>query len=261
MCVGYFLVLLDVTIVNVGLPRIGSGLRAGVSDLQWVVDGYALALAALMLAGGAVGDLRGHKRIVMSGLVVFGAGSLACGLAPTVAVLVAARAVQGLGAAMLLPGTLATISHAFPQGPEQTRAIGVWAGIGSLALPAGPLVGGPLISGLGWRAIFLVNVPIVVASFCAAAWIVRESVDPQARSLDVCGAMLGMLFLLAVTFAFIDGGRQGAGSAPVLTAAAAAALLAILFVAVERRRGPKAMLPLPCFAVPRSPWPTAARER
>src|SRR5947199_3083666 len=105
MCAGYFLVLLDVTIVNVALPRIGTGIHAGVSGLQWVVDAYALALASLMLAGGAIGDLRGHKRIVLAGLVVFGVGSLACGLAPTVAVLLGARVLQGVGAAMLLPGT------------------------------------------------------------------------------------------------------------------------------------------------------------
>src|SRR5947209_11575317 len=113
MCVGYFLVLLDVTIVNVALPRIGSGLHANVSGLQWVVDGYALALASLMLAGGTVGDLRGHKRIVLCGLFVFGLGSIGCGLAPDVGVLVGARVVQGLGAAMLLAGTLAIMGHQF----------------------------------------------------------------------------------------------------------------------------------------------------
>src|SRR5579859_1362677 len=164
MCVGYFLVLLDVTVVNVGLPRIGQGLHAQVSGLQWVVDGYALALASLMLAGGTVGDLRGHKRIVVFGLVIFGVASLGCGLAPTVALLVGARVLQGIGAALLLSGTLAIISHAFPEGSEQARAIGVWAAIGSLALPAGPLLGGALISAFGWRAIFLVNVPIVAIS-------------------------------------------------------------------------------------------------
>src|SRR4051794_6624641 len=142
MCVGYFLVLLDVTIVNVALPNIGAGIGASVSGLQWVVDGYALALASLMLAGGTIGDLHGHKRVVLTGLVVFGAGSLACGIAPSVGVLVAARVAQGVGAALLLPGTLAIITHAFPDAGEQARAIGVWAGIGSLALPAGPLLGG-----------------------------------------------------------------------------------------------------------------------
>ncbi len=254
VCVGYFLVLLDVTIVNVALPKIGSALHASLSGLQWVVDGYALALAALMLAGGAIGDLRGHKRIVLSGLIVFGAGSLGCGLAPTVAVLVAARVVQGIGAAMLLPGTLAIISHAFPERHQQARAIGLWAGVGSLALPAGPLLGGLLIAGIGWRAIFLINVPIVLGAFLAARSVVRESTDPQARRLDTVGVLLGILALLAVTFAFIQGGRSGAGSAPVIVAGLAAVVLAGLFVWAERRRADDAMLPLallrrPAFTV------------
>jgi len=122
MCVGYFLVLLDVTIVNVALPQIGAGLGASVSGLQWVVDGYALALAALLLAGGTIGDLRGHKPIVLTGLTVFGIASAACGLAPSTEVLIASRVVQGIGAALLLPGTLAIISRAFPERGEQARA-------------------------------------------------------------------------------------------------------------------------------------------
>ena len=149
MCAGYFLVLLDVTIVNVALPSIGSGLGADVSDLQWVVDGYAIALASLMLVGGAVGDLHGHRRIVLVGLGVFGVASLACGAAPSAGLLVGARVLQGVGAALLLPGTLAIISHAFPEPGEQAKAIGIWAGIGSLALPAGPLLGGALADAFG----------------------------------------------------------------------------------------------------------------
>ena len=209
MCVGYFLVLLDVTIVNVALPKIGSGVGTSVRGLQWVADGYPLALASLMLAGGTVGDLYGHKRIVLSGLVVFGTGSLGCALAPGAAVLVATRVVQGIGAALLLPGTLAIISHAYPDGPAQAKAIGIWAGIGSLALPAGPLLGGALIDAFGWRAIFAVNVPIVAGSLLAAVAIVRESSEPQGRSLDVRGVALAVLTLLAITFAFIDAGRSG----------------------------------------------------
>lgn len=247
MCVGYFLVLLDVTIVNVALPRIGSGLHASVSGLQWIVDGYALALASLMLAGGTVGDLRGHKRIVLSGLAVFGAGSLACGLAPSTAMLVASRVVQGAGAALLLPGTLAIISHAFPQGREQARAIGVWAGIGSLALPAGPLLGGVLIAGLGWRSIFLINVPIVLVSFLAAQWIVQDSADSQARRLDARGVIVGMAFLLAVTFAFIQAGHSGTGSTAVIAAACAATVALGTFLVAERARGAAAMVPLELF--------------
>jgi DHA2 family methylenomycin A resistance protein-like MFS transporter len=251
MCVGYFLVLLDVTIVNVALPQIGRGLGASVSGLQWVVDGYALALATLMLAGGTIGDLRGHKRVVLTGLVVFGAGSLACGIAPGVGVLVAARVVQGVGAALLLPGTLAIISHAFPDGPAQARAIGVWAGIGSLALPAGPLLGGMLIGAFGWRAIFLVNVPIVVVALVAAARVVRESTGDGSRRLDGAGVGLGIVVLAAITFACIEAGRAGVASVPVLVAAVVAVAALVAFIRVERARGAAAMLPLALFRRPR----------
>ncbi|MGW3100125.1 MFS transporter [Streptomyces sp. NPDC001102] len=212
MCVGYFLVLLDVTIVNVALPEIGSRLGTDVGGLQWVVDGYALALAALMLTSGTAGDLYGHRRVVLGGLVVFGAGSLACGLAPGVPVLVAARVVQGIGAALLLPGTLAIISRAFPDDAARARAIGVWAGIGSLALPAGPLLGGALVDVVGWRSIFLLNVPIVAVALVWAAAVVQESRGERARRLDVPGVLLGGLLLLATTYAFIEGGRAGAGA-------------------------------------------------
>jgi len=250
MCVGYFLVLLDVTIVNVALPSIASGLGASVSGLQWVVDGYALALASLMLAGGTVGDLHGHKRVVLCGLVVFGVASLGCALAPNVAVLVSARVFQGVGAALLLPGTLAIITHAFGEGREQAKAIGIWAGIGSLALPAGPLLGGALIAGFGWRAIFLINVPIVVLAVVAAAILVRESTDRQGRSLDVVGVVFGVLALAAITFAFIGAGHSDARSAGVIGATAAAVLLLAGFVVVERSRGEDAMLPLALFRRP-----------
>ncbi|WP_239014991.1 MFS transporter [Streptomyces sp. CdTB01] len=244
MCVGYFLVLLDVTIVNVALPEIGSRLGTDVGGLQWVVDGYALALAALMLTSGTAGDLYGHRRVVLCGLVVFGAGSLACGLAPGVPVLVAARVVQGIGAALLLSGTLAIISRAFPDDAARARAIGVWAGIGSLALPAGPLLGGALVDVVGWRSIFLLNVPIVAVALVWAAAVVQESREERARRLDVPGVLLGGLLLLATTYAFIEGGRAGAG-APQVLLAAAAALLAVPALAVpELRRGDDAMLPV-----------------
>ncbi len=125
MCVGYFLVLLDVTALNVAVPTIGAGLGVGVTGLQWVVNGYALALAALLLVGGALGDANGHRRVVLAGLALFGAASAGCGLAPTVGVLVAARVLQGVGAALLLPGTLAIITRTFPEPAAQARAIGV----------------------------------------------------------------------------------------------------------------------------------------
>src|SRR5918911_289076 len=133
MCAGYFLVLLDVTIVNVALPSIRSALDASVATLSWVVDAYALALASLMLTAGTVGDLHGHRRIVLAGFALFGAASLGCGLAPSAGVLVAFRALQGVGAALMLPGTLAVIADAFPEEQERARALGIWAAVGSAA--------------------------------------------------------------------------------------------------------------------------------
>lgn len=247
MCVGYFLVLLDVTIVNVALPRIGGGLDASVSGLQWVVDGYALALASLMLVGGTVGDRHGHKRVVLIGLAVFGVASAGCGLAPSIGVLTGARAAQGVGAALLLPGTLAIISNAFPERRAQARAIGIWAGIGSLALPAGPLLGGGLIAGFGWRAVFWVNVPIVIAAFVATLATVRESRERHARPVDVYGVLLGIVLLCTVTFAFISAGHGGVASPAVITAAALAVAAAAAFVWAEAARGEHAMLPLGLF--------------
>jgi DHA2 family methylenomycin A resistance protein-like MFS transporter len=252
MCVGYFLVLLDVTIVNVALPTIASGIGAGVSDLQWVVDGYAIALAGLMLAGGTAGDLYGHKRVVMSGLAVFGLGSLACALAPDPSLLVVARVVQGIGAAMVLPGTLAIVTRAFPDGRERARAIGIWAGIGSAALPAGPLVGGALVDLLGWRSVFFLNLPIVLAAAVVAVRVVPETRRAPDRRLDLPGTVLGAVLLGVVTFAFIEAGRTGM-NATVLLAAGAAAVLLGAFIVVERSRDdpvvPLALFRRPVFSV------------
>jgi DHA2 family methylenomycin A resistance protein-like MFS transporter len=207
-----------------------------------------------MLPAGTLGDRHGHRLLVLAGLAAFGAGSLACGLAPGAGALIAARAVQGLGAALLLPGTLALIAGAYPQQRAQARAIGIWAGVGSLALPAGPLVGGVLIDSLGWRWIFLINVPIVLAAAAATLRVVPESRGERAGVLDVPGALLGVLLLLAWTFTFIQGGRSGAGSPAVLAALGVAVAALAAFLTVERRRGREAMFPLdlarrPAFAL------------
>lgn len=242
MCVGYFLVLLDVTIVNVALPQIGLGTGAGVAGLQWVVDGYAVALASLLLAGGAVGDVHGHRRVVFTGLVVFGTGSLGCALAPGVGVLVSARVVQGVGAALLLPGSLAIIAGTFPDRHDQARAIGIWAAVGSAALPAGPLLGGLLVQTVGWRGVFFINVPIVVVAVVVAARVVREDREQPDRRIDWRGVSLGGLFLVAVTFAAIQAGHAGFDPTVVVTVVASVVLL-LAFVAAERSaRDP--MLPL-----------------
>ena len=248
MCVGYFLVLLDVTVVNVALPGIGAGLGVGVTGLQWVVDGYAVALAGLLLAGGTIGDRRGHRSVVLTGLALFAVASLCCGIAPGIVPLVAARVAQGAGAALLLPGTLAIISHTFPGSAEQARAIGVWAAVGALALPAGPLVGGALVEYVGWRAVFLVNVPVCAAAGALTLRVVPESHAERPRPLDRLGLVLGTLTLFAVTTGVIELGRRGWSPSAVAALGASVVLLAG-FVRVESTAA-EPMLPLRLFRRP-----------
>ena len=240
MCVGMFLVLLDVTIVNVALPRLRADLGAGVSDLQWIVDGYSIVLAALMLPCGDLGDRLGHKRAVLAGLAAFAIGSLGAGLAPGPQPLIGARVVQGIGAALLLPGTLAVVSRAYEDPAERARAIGIWAAISALALPAGIIAGGALVEGPGWRWAFLVNLPVIALALPAATVVVRETREPTGRAPDGAGTILAVALLGTLTYALI--------AAEPLAAVAAAVLLAA-FVAVERRR-PDPMLPLHLFRRP-----------
>ncbi|ACU71426.1 major facilitator superfamily MFS_1 [Catenulispora acidiphila DSM 44928] len=170
LCGGYFLVLLDVTIVNVALPQIGTGLHAGASGLAWVVDAYTVPLAALLLACGAIGDLLGHRRVVVAGFAGFGAASVVCALAPGLGWLIAGRAAQGVCAALMLPGTLALLADTAPDEAARARAVGLWAAVGGAALPAGPLVGGLLVETGQWRAVFWVNVPVIVVALAAVLW-------------------------------------------------------------------------------------------
>jgi MFS transporter, DHA2 family, methylenomycin A resistance protein len=164
LCVGIFLIQLDVTVVNVALPAVRLDLHTGLAGQQWVVDSYMLALAGLLLLCGMLGDRIGHRRVVLAGLSVFGLASLACGAAPSIGLLVAARAVQGVGAALLLPGTLALITSLYSDAAARARAMGLWAGAGALALPSGPLLGGALVNAFGWRAVFLVNLPVIAVA-------------------------------------------------------------------------------------------------
>jgi len=234
MCAGYFLVLLDVTIVNVALPRLGDDLGTSVAGLQWVVDGYAVPFAALLLASGVVGDRLGHRRIVLAGLSVFGIASVACAVAPAPGFLIGSRVAQGVGAALLLPGTLAVIVEAYPARQPQARAIGVWAGIGSLALPAGPLLGGVLVQAVGWRAIFAVNLPIILVAWIVAHRVVPASVTRSTARLDRAGTVLGAVTLAGMTLAVIEAGHVGARPLTLLAAVVAGAAL-VGFVGVERR--------------------------
>lgn len=248
MCVGMFLVLLDVSVVNVAVPSIASGLSTDTGGVQWVVDAYTVVLAALLLSGGVLGDRIGHRRAVLAGLAVFGAASLGCALAPDVAVLVGARAAQGVGAALLLPCSVAVITEAYPGRSEQARALGIWAGVSSLALPAGPLLGGALVDLFGWQSIFWINPPVVLAVGVAVRAAVPAGHADRARRLDPAGAVLAAGTLAAAAYAVIAAGRGGPWPVPV--AAAAVALAAgVAFVAVERRV-PAPTLPLTALRVP-----------
>ncbi|WP_410636171.1 MFS transporter [Amycolatopsis sp. cmx-4-83] len=233
LCAGMFLVQLDVTVVNVALPTLGTGLHADLAAQQWVVDGYTVVLAAFLLTGGALGDVVGHRRIVLTGFGLFGVASAACGLAATAPELVAARAGQGLGAALLLPGTLAVITNAHPGRAERARALGVWAGVSALALAAGPVLGGAVVTAGGWRPVFWLNVPIVVAA-AFATWRLVPRGERAPGRLDPAGAATAAPALGAGVYAVIGGSAVAAVVAAVALAA---------FVAVERR-SPDPMLPL-----------------
>ena len=214
LCVGIFLVQLDVTVVNVALPSIRTGLDTSLTGQQWVVAGYMITLAALLLVFGMLGDRIGHRRVVLAGLAVFGLASLGCGAAPNIELLVAARAVQGIGAALLLPGTLAVITDLYADKAARARAVGIWAGAGALALPSGPLLGGALVSGLGWRAVFLINLPIIAVGLPLAWRLVPrvQSAHQRARTRLRIGADLIGANLVAGLMNFV-----GLGTVLVLT--------------------------------------------
>ncbi|MEU7486943.1 MFS transporter [Streptomyces sp. NPDC042319] len=238
---GSGMAMLDSTVVNVALPRIGADLNTSLATLQWTVNAYLLTLAALLLLGGALGDRYGRRRIFLIGMVWFAASSLLCGLAPNAAVLLTARALQGVGGALLTPGSLALIQAVFHP-DERSRAVGAWSGLGGVATAAGPFLGGWLVDGPGWRWVFFLNVPVAAVCVPLAARHVPETRDPTAHGrFDVRGAVLGALALGAVTYALIA--APGRGTAPdVLLAAVAGVLLAVAFLRVERK-DPDPMLP------------------
>lgn len=246
MSLGYAVVQLDVTIVNTALNSIGASLGGGVSQLQWVVSAYTIAFAAFILTAGALGDRIGAKRIFIAGFAIFTAASVACALSPNATTLIAARAVQGLGAAILVPNSLALLSHAYPDDKARGRAVGIWAAGASLALTAGPLVGGGLIALVGWRSIFLVNLPIGIAGLWLSSRYASETTRSPQREIDLPGQLAAIAALGCLAGAIIEGGALGWGSPFVIGGFAAAAVLAVLFVWQERR-APQPMLPLSLF--------------
>ncbi|MFE4874172.1 MFS transporter [Streptomyces sp. NPDC056682] len=242
LCGGYFLVLLDVTVVNVALPQIGAELHAGSNGLAWTVDAYSVPLAALLLASGAIGDLIGHRRVVLLGLISFGGASVLCAVAPTIGVLVAARAVQGIGAALMLPGTLALLIDSSPDEASRNRLVGAWAAIGGAALPAGPIIGGLLVQAAGWRAVFWLSVPVIALALVPVIRLPQSTPRQQSpRNVDWTGAALLVAALICFVTAIIQ--APAAPLSAVLLAAVAVCALAALLV-IERRV-PRPLLPVP----------------
>jgi EmrB/QacA subfamily drug resistance transporter len=230
-----FLTFLDNTIVSVVLANVQSDLHVGVSGLQWVVNGYALVFAALMLTFGTLGDLFGRKKIMLAGVAVFCAGSLIGALAPNVEVLIAGRMVMGLGAAASEPGTLSMIRHIYPDGRERARALGVWAAVSGTALALGPVIGGVLAGVWSWRAVFWFNVFFGLVALVAAARVLPENSDPIQRRLDVPGFLLSATALGSSSIAVIAGETAGYGSWWIEALFALAVAAAVGFVLFERR--------------------------
>lgn len=242
---GSGLAFLDSTVVNVILPVLGRELDATLGELQWTLDAYLLALSALLLPAGALGDRYGRRRVFTIGLVWFAIASLLCGVAPNAQALVLSRAVQGVGAALLVPGSLALLRSCFAP-EEQGRAIGAWAGLSGVTTAIGPLLGGWLADAVSWRAVFLLNPPIAALGIWAAARFVPESRAPTASRLDAGGATLAALGLGAVTYALIEATGEAAPTPRIVAAAAAGVAALAAFVLVERR-SPAAMLPMSLF--------------
>jgi EmrB/QacA subfamily drug resistance transporter len=240
---------MDNLIVNVALPTLVRDLGASGNQLQWIVDAYMLVFAGLLLSMGSLGDRFGRKRALTAGLVVFVAGSVAAAFAGSAEVLIATRALMGVGAALIMPSTLSIITNTFPS-DERGRAIGVWAGVAALGIILGPVVGGWLLDRYWWGSVFLVNVPIVAVALVAAWPLVPESRDPNATPLDPAGALLSITALVALVYGIIEAPTNGWGDPVTLSMFGAAALLLTLFVAWERR-SPHPMVNMAFFANPR----------
>ena len=235
-CMSMVVVVMDLSIVNVALPDMRRELDASPSGLQWTVDAYALVLAVLLVVSGSLADRFGRRRMFLVGLAIFGIGSLACGLAPTIGWLIAARAAQAVGGAMLNPVAMAIVANTFPDAAERARAIGVFGSMSGLALVLGPVLGGFLVDSFGWRSIFVVNVPVVILAIVLTATFVPESRAAHPRRLDPPAQLLVAVFLGGVVFAVIEGGSLGWGSPAIVGIAVACVLSAVALVLVERRR-------------------------
>jgi len=245
VCLATFMLLLDITIVNVALPDIATALDASFSDLQWVVDAYALMLAALLLTAGSLADLLGRRRVFAFGLVCFTVASVLCALAPSALTLILARGAQGIGGAAMFATSLALLAQEF-HGRERGTAFGIWGATTGAAVAIGPLVGGALTSGLGWPSIFYLNLPIGLATIAMTLRHVPESRDEEAVGVDWAGLVTFSAALFLLVFALIRGNDEGWTSTPIVAMLAVSALLLVAFVAIEDAQ-PRPMFDLELF--------------
>src|SRR5215204_730161 len=244
---GSSITFIDGTVVGVALPVLQRELGTDIAGAQWIVEAYALMLSALILVGGSLGDRLGRRRIFSLGLLLFAITSAGCGLAQTTGQLIFGRAVQGVGAAMLVPGSLAIISASFSK-EDRGRAIGTWSGFTAIAAGVGPVLGGWLVENVSWRWIFFINLPLAALVLAITWWRVPESRDESAgERVDILGALSATLGLGGVVYGLIEAGTRGFKDARVLASLAAGAALLVSFVIVERRRGARAMMPLALF--------------
>jgi DHA2 family methylenomycin A resistance protein-like MFS transporter len=246
ICIGYFLVILDATIVNVAIPSIGGDLHGGVSGLQWVVDAYTLTFAGLLLTGGALAERIGGRRVFQIGLVLFALASAACGLAPTLGLLIGARAVQGVGAALLVPASLVLLQAAYPTREGRSRAFGIWGAIAGIGAATGPIIGGLLVSSWTWRGVFFINLPFALSAMALVGGSVSET-RRRDRALDLRGQLLAVAGLGLLTGALVEAGTLGWTSPAVLAGFALASATLAAFV-INEHRSSDPMLPLGLFS-------------
>lgn len=250
ICIGFAMIILDASLLNVALPAIHRSLGGGMDGLLWIVNGYTLTFATLLLSSGALGDYLGAKPIFLSGLALFTISSLACSLAPSIDLLIAARVLQGGGAAFLAPGSLALLTHSYPNAQERARAVGIWSAVSGVGFAGGPLLGGLLVDAFGWRSIFLVNVPIGLIAFTLTARFVAAPPRTSRWKFDLAGQVLAALTLLPLTYALIEGGQSGWKTPLVMIGCAMAGVAALLFLLVESHSH-HPLLPLKLFASPK----------
>jgi len=240
------LAFVDGSVTNVALPAIGKSLDAGAADLQWVINAYLLPLSALLLLGGAAGDRYGRKRLLVAGTFLFAAASIACALAPNLTLLLVGRGLQGVGAAVLMPSSLAILGASFA-GEARGRAIGIWASIGAVMSAVGPVLGGWLIDTVGWRAIFLINLPLAAGAIALALMYVTDTRDKDRPALDIPGGVLATASLGALTWGLTIGSGRAGWTGTAIGAVAVGAVLLLAFIWVEKLRRERAMMPLAMF--------------